>query len=220
LPDSDRSVDEARVVILDESEDYRYADLFRVVRARLRFRLFGGRMSSPVTRLSFERGDSVAVLLHDPAKNTVVLVRQFRYPVYAGLDPESRVTEGADQAWLLEIVAGVQDKGEGVEDVAHRELLEEVGLRMRGDLQPIATVYPSPGGTSEQIHLFLGEVESQGRDGCTGGVPSEGEDIRVEVLPLDEALRMISCGKIRDAKTVIALQHLALGQTLRKGEAI
>jgi len=43
-----------------------------------------------VTRLNFERGGSVGVLLYDPQDDTVVLVRQFRYPVYAGLDQEAR----------------------------------------------------------------------------------------------------------------------------------
>jgi ADP-ribose pyrophosphatase len=214
LPFSDNHADEPYVDILDESVDYRYADLFRVVRAKLRFRRFDGRMSGPVTRLSFERGDSVGVLLHDPGENAVILVRQFRYPVYAALEPKARRGKGASQAWLLEIVAGMQGDGEAVKDVAHRELLEEAGYRVRGDLQPMTTVYASPGGTSERIHLFLGEVDSTMRASPEGGVASEGEDVQVVVLPLELALRMVAGGEICDAKTVIALQYLAFGSVL------
>lgn len=198
------------VEILDEVEDYRFGELFRVIRARLQFRRFDGAMSDPVTRINFERGESVAVLLYDPQDDAVILVRQFRYPVYAGLSPDERAGEGARRAWLLEIVAGVMDAGRTLEEVAREELLEEAGYRVKGELQPIATVYPSPGGTSERMHLFLAEVDHRRRAGEGGGVPAEGEDIQTLVLPFQEAMEMVARGEICDAKTIIALQHLAL----------
>ena len=182
----------------------------RVIRATLQYRRFDGRMSNPVTRINFERGDSVGVLLYDPDQDAVILVRQFRFPVYAGLDPAARSGEGARQAWLLEIVAGVQDEGLSVREVANKELLEEAGYKVKGELQPMAIVYPSPGGTSERIHLFLGEVNADRRAGKGGGVVAEGEDTQIVVLPLDAAMDMVSRGEINDAKTVIALQYLAL----------
>ncbi len=198
------------VQVLDEVEDYRFGDLFRITRARLRVRRFDGSLSDLVTRINFERGESVAVLLYDPQDDAVVLVRQFRYPVYAGLPPEERAGEGARRAWLLEIVAGVVQPGRALEAVAREELLEEAGYRVRGELQPIATIYPSPGGTSERMHLFLAEVDHQQRTGEGGGVAAEGEDIEIVVLPFREAMEMVARGEICDAKTVIALQHLAL----------
>lgn len=200
------------VRILDLTEDYHFLRLFRIVRARLQFRRFDGEMSDPITRISFERPDSVGVLLYDPRHKAVVLVRQFRYPVYAGLDPEGRQGEGAQQAWLLETVAGVQDEGRTITEVGHKELLEESGYRIRGELQPITTFYPSPGGSSERIHLFLGEVDSRRRVAKGGGVAAEGEDTQIVVLPLQEALNMVARGEIIDAKTIIALQYLALRQ--------
>jgi len=142
------------VKILELVEDYAFGKLFRVVRATLQYRRFDGRMSDPVTRINFERGDSVGVLLYDPQDDAVVLVRQFRYPVYASLDPAERAGDSTEQAWLLEMVAGVKDVDRTVRDVAHKELLEEAGYMVKGDLQPITTIYPSPGGTSERIHLF------------------------------------------------------------------
>jgi nudix-type nucleoside diphosphatase (YffH/AdpP family) len=198
------------VKILDLAEDYKFGDLFRVIRATLQYRRFDGRMSAPITRINFERGDSVGVLLYDPDQDEVILVRQFRFPVYAGLDPADRGGEGARRAWLLEIVAGVQDKGLSVREVANKELLEEAGYKVKDKLEPIAVVYPSPGGTSEHIHLFLGEVAAGRRAGQGGGVVAEGEDTQIVVLPFDAAMDMVSRGEINDAKTVIALQHLAL----------
>jgi len=198
------------VKILESSVDYTYRDLFRVIRTRLQYRRFDGRMSKPVTRISFERGDSVGILLYDPQGDAVVLVRQFRYPVYARLGPGARAGGGAQQAWLLEVIAGILDEGETVREVAHRELLEEAGCTIQGELEPISTFYVSPGGTSERIHLFLGHVDRGPHSGTGGGVAAEGEDTQVVVLPFAEAMAQIAEGEIQDAKTILALQHLAL----------
>jgi ADP-ribose pyrophosphatase len=198
------------VTLFEESEDYRFGGLFRVLRARLRYRRSDGRMSEPVTRISFERGDSVGVLLFDPHEDQVVLVRQFRYPVYAGLGPEARAGDGARQAWLLEIVAGMQDEGLTALQTAHKELLEEAGYVSSGPLKPVANLYASPGGSSERIQIFLGEVKSAAPGGREGGIAQEGEDTEVVVLPVGRALAMVARGEIQDAKTVVALQHLAL----------
>jgi nudix-type nucleoside diphosphatase (YffH/AdpP family) len=198
------------VILLEETDDYAFGNLFWVKRARLQHRRFDGTMSEPITRISFERGDSVGVLLHDPGEDTVILVRQFRYPVFTTLDPQERDGEGARQAWILELVAGVVDSDCAVCQVAYKELLEEAGYRVIGDLKPIATLYPSPGGTSERIHLFLGEVAGGLRTGKGGGVASGGEDIQTVVVPLDEAMEMVASGEIQDAKTIVALQYLVL----------
>ena len=198
------------VKILDQVEDYSFGKLFRIIRATLQYRRFDGRMSDPVTRINFERGDSVGVLLYNPHDDAVILVRQFRYPVYAGLDPDEREGNGAQRAWLLEIVAGVVDEGRTIKEVANKELLEEAGYEVEDDLQYITTFYPSPGGTSERVHLFLGEMDHRQRIGKGGGVVAEGEDTQVMVLAFREAMDMIASGEISDAKTIIALQHLAL----------
>jgi ADP-ribose pyrophosphatase len=202
------SSDASWVKILESSIDYAFRDLFRVVRARLQYRRFDGTMSAPVTRISFERGDSVGVLLYDRRDDAVVLVRQFRYPVYTRLDRKTNAD--AKQAWLLEVLAGIVDQGETLREVAHRELLEEAGYTVQGELECIATFYASPGGTSERIHLYLGYVDGRQRLSGGGGVAAEGEDTQVVVLPLAEALAQVARGEIEDAKTILALQHLAL----------
>lgn len=198
------------VKIIEQVEDYSFGNLFRVIKARLQYRRFDGQMSEEITRINFERGDSVGILLYEPDEDVVILIRQFRYPVYASIDPKTVKTEGANQAWMLEIVAGIIDPGQTVFEIASKELLEEAGYEVQGGYQPIATVYPSPGGTSERIHLFLSIVDHKDRINSGMGITSKGEDIQVESLSFQESLTMISQGEISDAKTIIALQHLAL----------
>ena len=213
-PQEQLSSERSWVSILDESVDYQFAGLFRIVRANLQYRRADGRMSAPVQRISFERGDSIGVLLYDPDLDAVILVRQFRFPVYSSLNRDARSGEGAKQAWMLEIVAGVHDEGLAVRKVARKELLEEAGYRVEVELEPIFSIYASPGGTSERIHLFLGQVKADSPTASGGGVASEGEDTQVLVLPLMEAMEMVAKGEITDAKTVVALQHLALRRNL------
>jgi len=199
------------VEILEETELYTFGKkLFRIVQATLRFRKFDGLMSEPITRINFERGDSVGVLMHDPSDDVIILVRQFRYPVLASLKLREKTGYEERMAWPLEIIAGVSEKDLTVKEVAHKEILEETGYLIKGDLQPIHIIYPSPGGSSERIHLFLGYVDRRKKEGKGGGVLAEGEDIQVVAIPFAEAMAMIAIGEINDAKTIIALQYLAL----------
>jgi ADP-ribose pyrophosphatase len=167
-------------------------------------------MSDEITRINFERGDSVGVLLYDPDADVVLLTRQFRYPVYASIDPEMVRMGEAEKAWMLEVVGGSIDPGHSEVEIALKEVMEETGYEVQGDLRPIATFFSSPGWTSERIHLFLGLVDHKDRSDAGGGLPSEDEDIQVQSLPFEEAMEMIERGEISDAKTIIALQHLAL----------
>jgi ADP-ribose pyrophosphatase len=196
------------VSIEEEREEYSFGSIFRIVRAVLRYTTFSGRMSEPVVRINFERGESVGILLYDLDRDAVVLVRQFRYPVYASLEEKVK-RSSPGQAWLLEIVAGVKESHLKVAQVASKELLEEAGYEVKGEPRKIATVYPSPGGTSERITIFLGLADSSSPVGTGGGVVSEGEDTQVVVLPFEEALGSLDRGEIQDAKTVLALQYLA-----------
>jgi nudix-type nucleoside diphosphatase (YffH/AdpP family) len=201
---------DALVEIESETERYAFGSLLRIVEARLRYRRSDGQMSAPMTRVNFERGEAVGVLLYDWRQDAVILVRQFRYPVYAGLPVEARQGEGAKKAWLLEIVAGITEGDQSAPDVGRRELLEEAGYAVRGDLHFIATIYPSPGGSSERIHLYWGEVSAAGPSGAGGGLKDEGEDTEVVVLPFRAAMDMVASGEIVDGKTIVALQYLAL----------
>ncbi|NLG28594.1 MAG: NUDIX hydrolase, partial [Chloroflexi bacterium] len=87
--------------------------------------------------------------------------------------------------------------------------LEEAGYRLE-TLEPLGACYLSPGACTERIHLYLAPISPAQRVAAGGGLPGTGENIRVCALPLAEALAMVTDGRIRDAKTIIALQHLAL----------
>ena len=185
-----------RVEIIEKERDY--DNFFKIDRATLRYERFDGRLSDPITRLVFERGDSVAVLLYDEMADDVVLVRQFRYPAYVNGGP----------GWLWEIVAGMCE-GEEASAVAHRELLEEAGYAVER-LEHIMTFYPSPGGASERMYLYLGFTGAAHKVADGGGEAGDEEDILVRRFDWQEVQRMLRDGEICDAKTIIALQHLAL----------
>lgn len=182
-----------------------YQGFFRIVRYRLQHELFGGGWSGEMRRECLERGQAVAVLLYDPARDQVVLVEQFRTGALA--DPNG--------PWLLEIVAGIVEDGETVEDVARRETVEEAGCTLL-DLVPICRCYVSPGGTSETVTLFCGRVDAA-QAGGIHGLADEHEDIRVQVLARSEALAQLQSGRIQSAPPIIALQWLELhGKELRQ----
>jgi nudix-type nucleoside diphosphatase (YffH/AdpP family) len=184
-----------KVRILEENREY--DGFFKIDKAVLQYEKFDGEMSEEITRLNFNRGDSVAVLLYDEKRDSVILVKQFRYPAYVNDGP----------GWILEVVAGSIEEGRDAVSVAHAELLEEAGYEV-GDLELISRFYVSPGGTSERIHLYLGLARQ--KIGSGGGLIGEQEDIQVVEIPLDEAMEMVKTGEICDAKTMIALQWLRL----------
>jgi nudix-type nucleoside diphosphatase (YffH/AdpP family) len=197
-----------RVEIL--SERVVFDDVFKIVEATLRFERFNGQMSEPVRRLVFERGDSAAALLLNRDTQKVILIKQFRYPTYK-----------KGPGWLLEVVAGMVDRGEQPEETIRREVREEVGYQV-GDLQPIATFYVSPGATSERIALYYAEVGEADRVATGGGSAAEHEDIEQVELSLPELWTALDEGKIVDAKTLIAAQwlqcRLAGQQNVKSGD--
>ena len=182
-------------------EAYNFKDFFKLLEVRFCHEKFNGTMSTEMTRVVFERGNSAAVLLYDAVDDSVLLIKQFRYPAHMHGGP----------GWLIEIVAGVLDKGRDAVAVAHSELIEETGYQV-SELQFLCRCYLSPGASTEQIHIYLAYLHQAERVGQGGGLQSEHEDIQLLHLPLREALAMIRRGEILDAKTIMALQQLQLLQ--------
>jgi ADP-ribose pyrophosphatase len=175
-----------------------YQGFGRVVDITLRHRRFDGGMSDTLSREVYERAPVAAVLLYDPARDAVVLVEQFRAGVYhAGADP-----------WLIEIVAGLTEPGESAEEVARREAVEEANCTITA-IERVCRIFTSPGGTAESCTIFCGRVDSTGAGGVHG-LADEHEDIRVHVMGRAEAVAGVASGRMINAKTVIALQWLAL----------
>jgi len=184
----------ADVEVLDRQTGFK--GFYRLDVLTLRHRLFNGGWGPALRRELFVRHDAVCVLPYDPWLDRVVLIEQVRV---GALDKSER-------PWMLELVAGLIDKGESPEQVAHREAEEEAGLQLM-ELIPIIRYFPSPGGSDEQVHLYLATVDSRGAGGVHG-LEEEGEDIRVSLWPRPEAVAALSSGRIDNAATIIALQWL------------
>jgi ADP-ribose pyrophosphatase len=187
-------------------KDVVYSGFYQMEKYYLKHTLFGGGWSGAFSRELFRRTNCVAVLLYDPDADKVVLIEQFR--IGAAANPE--------RAWLVEIVAGAIDEGETPEQVAHRESKEEAGCDIL-ELTLINRFYTTPGGSSEQISLFYGRVDST-QVGGIHGLDHEDEDILVYTVPFDEAYKMLEEGKIESGIPIIAIQWLALHRArLRQG---
>ncbi len=165
---------------------------FDVDEATVAYEKKDGTWSDPSKRLSVERGDAAAILVHDPEEDALIFVRQFRYPTLRHGEP-----------WLLEIVAGAIDEGEDAETAARRELQEEIGVKVER-LERVAEMYGSPGGMSERITIFFAEGSYGG-----GGGGLEGEDLEIVAIPAVEAIAMLDRGEIHDGKSQIALHWYA-----------
>jgi nudix-type nucleoside diphosphatase (YffH/AdpP family) len=146
-------------------------------------------------------GPGAAVLPLDPARSTVLLVRQFRVPAFVNGDPPR----------LVEACAGNIEAGDDPGETVGKEAEQETGYRLRG-LSKAMELYMSPGASAEKLHLYIAHYNPAERIGPGGGVREEGEEIEVLELPLAEAWAMVGRGEIVDAKTVLLLQHLLLAR--------
>jgi len=182
-----------------------FKGFYKLDKVQLRHELFAGGMGREISRELFVRHDAVCVLPYDPLRDEVVLIEQFRVGALGKVD----------NPWLIEMVAGLIDKEEELEDVAHREAEEEAGLAI-GALWPITRYFPSPGGSDEYVHLYLGRCTSEGAGGLHG-LEEEGEDIRVRVWSFEDALQAVRDGHICNAATIISLQWLALNKDEVRG---
>ena len=151
-----------------------------------------------LTREVYDRGHGATCLLHDPDHDCVLLTRQFRLPIFLSGGP----------AQAIEAPAGLLE-GEEPAKRMQAELIEETGYHI-SQLTHLYDLYMSPGSVTEYLSYFIGTYARENRQSEGGGVVEEGEDIETIHIPLQKAMEMIKAGEIRDGKTVILLQHLAL----------
>lgn len=137
------------------------------------------------TREFVDHPGAVAVLPVLP-DGRIVFVRQFRYPVgVATLEiPAGKLNSAADNP-LARVKA---------------ELKEETGYTA-ASIKPLLSYWPTPAFSTEVLHVFTAT-------GLRGGKPEPDEDefLTLETIPFEKAWRMVLNGRIRDSKTVIALQ--------------
>lgn len=149
-------------------------------------------------REAYDRGNGAAILLYNKAKKTVVLTRQFRFPVYLN----------DRHGMLIEAAAGLLDNLSPQERIK-AEAQEETGFCV-SHVEKVFEAYMSPGSVTEKLYFFIAEYSERDRSSNGGGVKEEGEDIEVLEWPFARALEAIRTGEIEDGKTIMLLQHLAL----------
>ncbi len=159
------------------------------------------------TRETYDRGNGATVLLYDRDRRTVLLTRQFRFPVYVNGHPDGM---------LVETAAGLLDDDDP-ETAIRREAAEETGVEV-GALEHVFDVFMSPGSVTERIHFFAASYDSGSRHGEVAGLADEGEEIEILELDIDEALAMIRDGRIQDAKAIMLLQWAVLDGPFAPGE--
>jgi ADP-ribose pyrophosphatase len=122
------------------------------------------------------------------ADGRVLLIRQYR---------------PALGATLWEIPAGRLEPGESPEACVHRELAEEAGY-VAGRLEPLGGVWSAAGFCDEHVALFAAfELQP------VPPAPEADEIIEPVAMPLADALALVFCGELRDAKTQLALLRYA-----------
>nr|WP_211053117.1 GDP-mannose pyrophosphatase [Enterobacter sp. Tr-810] len=146
----------------------------------------------------YDRGNGATILLYNRDKKTVILTRQFRFPVFIN----------GHNGYLIESAAGLLDNMDP-ESRIKAEAEEETGFRV-SSVQKIFEAYMSPGSVTEKLYFYLAEYQPRDRASAGGGIKAEGEDIEVLELTLEEALHGIETGLIVDGKTIMLLYHIAL----------
>jgi ADP-ribose pyrophosphatase len=141
----------------------------------------GRRMTMEVIR---HRGS--VVLLAQPRKDQIVLIRQFRYVI---------------GRWIWELPAGSREAGEALAVCARRECEEEIGLRP-GKVKRLTTLYPTPG-FCDELMAFYHCTDLRAPRGPAAKDPDE--DLEPRVFSLRDARALVRKGAIIDMKTVVGL---------------
>jgi nudix-type nucleoside diphosphatase (YffH/AdpP family) len=150
-------------------------------------------------REAYDRGDGCCILLHDKARGTILLTKQFRLPAFVNGHPDGM---------LLELPAGLLDEDDPATAI-RREAEEETGYRIK-QVKEVFSAYMSPGAVTERLHFFTADYTPADRVSAGGGHEAEGEDIEIVEVTLTDALAMIERGEIVDAKTIMLIYHAAL----------
>ncbi|MGO4710387.1 GDP-mannose pyrophosphatase NudK [Chryseobacterium sp. 2TAF14] len=155
------------------------------------------------SREAYDRGNGAVILLYNTQTKNVILTRQFRLPTYIN---------GNSTGMMIEACAGLLDDN-NPEDCIRKETEEETGYKI-SKVEKIFEAYMSPGYVTEILHFFIAEYSDDMKINDGGGLEEEGENIEVLQLQFDETLSMIDKGEIKDAKTIMLLQHLRMKNIL------
>ncbi len=151
----------------------------------------------------YNRGNGAAILLYNTKEKKVLLTRQFRLPTYLN---------GNQTGMMIEVCAGLLDQ-DNPEQCIIRETEEETGYRI-SKVDKVMETYMSPGAVTEILHLFVGKYDQSMKVSEGGGLEQEQENIDVLEMDYDEAYAMIASGDIKDAKTILLLQHAKINNLI------
>jgi GDP-mannose pyrophosphatase NudK len=151
-------------------------------------------------REAYDRGNGAVILLYNKAQKSVILTKQFRLPTYVN---------GNADGMMIEACAGLLDK-DNPEDCIRKETEEETGYRV-SHVEKVYEAYMSPGSVTEILYFFVAEYSKNQKVNEGGGVEGE-ENIEVLELLFTKALEMVKTGEIKDAKTIMLLQHAVIHQ--------
>ncbi len=154
-------------------------------------------------REAYDRGNGAVILLFNKVKQTVVLTKQFRMPTYIN---------GNADGMMIEACAGLLEE-DNAKECIKRETEEETGYRI-SSVEKVFEAYMSPGSVTEILYFFVAEYDDSMKVSEGGGAADEQENIEVLELDFKEALNMIKNGNIKDAKTIMLLQHAQINQLL------
>ena len=201
------------VEIIEQEEVY--SGFYRIVRMRLRHRLYSGGWSNPIDREISDRGEAASVVVYDPELDAVCLVEQFRAATMRQssdvINASNNEIPPSHSPWSLEIVAGMLDKeGETPEELVRRELQEEAGLTP-SYIEKITSYWVSPGGSSARMHIYVALCDLQNAGGIYG-LEEESEDILAEVVPLETVYQYSINEESSNAATLIGLQWLTINR--------
>ncbi len=155
------------------------------------------------TREVYDRGNGATVLLYNRERGTVILTRQFRFPVFMN----------GHEGYLIEAAAGLLDNMDPERRIK-AEAEEETGFKI-STVQKVFEAYMSPGSVTEKLYFYIAEYDAGDKTSAGGGIEAEGEDIEVLEMPLKDALAAVENGLIVDGKTIMLLYHVALKVILR-----
>jgi GDP-mannose pyrophosphatase NudK len=144
----------------------------------------------------YNRGNGAVILLYNKDKGTVILTRQLRIPTWLN---------GNATGLMIEACAGLLDEKDP-EECIRRETEEETGYTL-SEVRKVMEVYMSPGSVTEILYFFVAAYSDAMKTGDGGGIDNEQENIEVLELDFKKALQMITDGEIKDAKTIMLLQH-------------
>ena len=154
-------------------------------------------------REAYDRGNGATILLYNKESRKVILTQQFRMPTYVN---------GNETGMMIEACAGLLDEASPEERIK-KETEEETGYKI-DKVEKVFEVYMSPGSVTEILYFFVAAYSEKMKVSDGGGVASEQENIEVLELDFDEAYNMIYTGKIKDAKTIMLLQHAKINNLL------